>query len=475
MKRNFLLTMTLCFAIGAGAKVKLPTLMGDNMVLQQQTEVKLWGTAKPKAEVRVTPSWDGKTYTVRADKEGRWLAQVQTPQGGFTPYDITFDDGEPLTVRNVLVGEVWLASGQSNMEMPLKGFAGCCVQNGQDEILFSARNTGVRFFTVPKRQSYEPQAECDGHWALSNPDEAPEFSATAYHFATALTNVLQVPVGIVSCAYGGATVESWTNRELLETYPDISLHPDSIERMTPWERPLLMYNGMLRACENYTIRGFIWYQGCSNVGRHETYAQRLANLVELWRKEWGLGELPFYFVEIAPYQYGGTQEGKAAFLREAQFKAQALIPNSGMISTNDLVEPFEYYNIHPRQKTQVGRRLAYMALNRTYGRKQFICDSPQYKALEIEGDKALVSFDNLVMGICRNYDLRGFEVAGEDRVFHPADEVVLRWQTNHMVVSSKAVPHPVAVRYCFRDFQIGTMCGGGELPLIPFRTDDWEE
>ncbi len=411
MKSKVLALILLCGAASLGAKVKLPALVGDNMILQQQTEVKLWGTAAPEAEVRVTPSWNGQTMTCRADKDGGWTLAVETPAAGYTPYEITFDDGEKTTLKNILIGEVWLASGQSNMEMPLKGFAGCCIMNGADDIIVSAENKGVRMFTVPKHQTYELQTDCKGSWNIS-----------------------------------------------------------SIETML---RPMLMYNAMLKPLQNYTIKGFIWYQGESNVGRHETYAERLADMVQLWRKEWGLGELPFYFAEIAPYAYGGTQQEKAAYLREAQFRAQSLIPNSGMISTNDLVEPYEMYNIHPRNKTKVGQRLSYLALNLTYGLKQIHCFGPQYKSWTAKGSEAWVSFDHLEMGICRNYDLRGFEVAGEDRVFHPADKVWLHWQTNEVVISSEKVSHPVSVRYCFHDFQIGTMIGGNELPTIPFRTDNW--
>ncbi|WP_300703668.1 sialate O-acetylesterase [Bacteroides sp.] len=471
--KAFALIFLFC-ALSLGAKVKLPTLMGDNMILQQQTEVKLWGKATPKAEVRVTPSWSGKTTTCRADKDGNWLLTVSTPKAGYTPYEITFDDGEKTSVKNVLIGEVWLASGQSNMEMPLKGFGGCCIMNGADDIIAAVDNKGVRMFTVPKDQSYEPKTECAGSWNVASLETALDFSATAYHFATSLSRALQIPVGIINSSYGGATVEGWIGRKLLESYPDVSLNPDSVERLHPMHRPLLMYNAMLKPLQNYTIKGFIWYQGESNVGRHDTYAQRLADMVQLWRNDWGLGELPFYFVEIAPYAYGDKWDDTAgAYLREAQFKAQSLIPNSAMVSTNDLVEPFERFNIHPRNKTMVGHRLSYLALNLTYGKKQFVCFGPQYKDLTIEGNKALVSFDHLEMGICRNYDLRGFEVAGEDRVFYPADNVTLRWQTNHIILTSEKVPNPVAVRYCFRNFQSGTMIGGNELPLIPFRTDNW--
>lgn len=474
MKRKLTALLLLCCAATLGAKVKLASLVGDNMIVQQQTEVRLWGTAAPKAEVKVTPSWSGQAVTCRADGQGRWLVKVQTPEASFTPYEITFDDGEPLTIGNVLVGEVWLASGQSNMEMPLKGFGGCCIKDGQQEIINAAKLPHVRMFNVPRRQEYEPQTECGGQWLVPSIDTAPEFSATAWFFATSLSNALHIPVGIVNSSYGGSTVESWMCRELLETYPDISLKPEDMDKLVAWERPLLMYNAMIKPIENYTIKGIIWYQGCSHVGRHETYAQRLADMVKLWRSEWGLGEIPFYYAEIAPYDYDSpVQDGKGAYLREAQFKAQSLIPNSAMTSTNDLVEPYELHNIHPRNKQAVGQRLSYLALNLTYGKKQFVCFGPQYKSWTAKGREAWVSFDHLKMGICRNYDLQGFEVAGEDRVFHPADNVWVHWQTNEVVVSSDKVEKPVAVRYCFRDFQIGTMIGGGELPTVPFRTDNW--
>lgn len=474
MKKQFISLFLLCCAATLGAKVKLHSLVGDNMIVQQQTDVRLWGTARPGAEIKVTPSWSGQTATCQADAQGRWLLTVKTPQASMTPYEITFDDGEPLTVKNVLVGEVWLASGQSNMEMPLKGFAGCCIKDGAQEIINASSMPQVRMFNVPRKQEYEPQTECGGNWMVPSIETAPEFSATAWFFAKSVSKALGLPVGIINCSYGGSTVESWTNRALLETYPDVSLKPEDMEKVLSWERPLLMYNAMLKPVQNYTIKGIIWYQGCSNVGRHETYAQRLANMVDLWRKEWKLGEVPFYFVEIAPYDYdSAVQDEKAAYLREAQFKAQSLIPNSAMISTNDLAEPFERHNVHPRNKQTVGLRLSLLALNLTYGQKQFHCFSPQYKSWTAKGSEAWISLDHLEMGICRNYDIQGFEVAGEDRVFHPADNVWVHWQTNEIVVSSKQVAKPVAVRYCFHDFQPGTMIGGNELPLVPFRTDEW--
>lgn len=476
IKKQLLLITYLCCATMLGAKVKLPSLICDNMVLQQQTDIKLWGTATPKAEVRVTPSWNARPATCRADKDGRWLLKLSTPEAGYTPYHITFDDGEKLTVKNVLIGEVWLASGQSNMEMPLRGFYACPTEGGAEEIINASSEKGIRLFNVPKAQSYEPLDNCGGSWATPSVETASSFSAVAWFFAQSVSRALQVPVGIINSSFGGAKVESWTNRELVETYPDICLDRDSIQRMTEFLRPVLMYNAMLKPLQNFTVKGFIWYQGCSNVDTYATYADRLSRMVQLWRKEWGQGDIPFYYVEIAPHVYREhPQMGKAAYLREAQAKALELIPNSGMISTNDLVDTYERYNIHPRQKRKIGQRLSYMALNRTYGMEQLHCYSPQYKSLDIIDGKAIVSFDHLEEGICRFCDYEGFEIAGEDRVFHPADKVRFLWQTGQLEVSSQKVPRPAAVRYCFRDFQPGNMIGGNELPLIPFRTDNWDE
>lgn len=478
MKKVFLASVLIILALTASSKVKLGSLITDNMVLQQQTDARIYGTADPGMEINVIPSWDNKKYSTTADRTGEWCVAVKTPEGSFTPQSISVidSDGDTVKLNNILVGEVWLASGQSNMQMPLKGFPGCCIDGGYAEIS-SARNSAdkVRFYTVPLTQSYELLDTVNASWAVPSPETAPEFSALAWHYANQMADVLNVPVGIVSAAYGGAKVESWSSRELLEKYPDVSLDPKEIESMVHYWRPMLMYNAMFNPIKDYTYKGIIWYQGCSNVSSYETYAERLAAMVKLWRDEIGLGDIPFYAVEIAPYQYGDPNEvGRSPFLREAQWKAVELIPNSDMISINDLVKPYERYNIHPGNKEAAGRRLCDLALNKTYGKKQFLAGSPKYKSHRFVDGAAWVSIDSPNDGICRNYDISGFEIAGPDKVFHPADSVWLHWQTNEMVVSSKDVPEPVAVRYCFRDFLPGTLYGGNFLPLIPFRTDDWE-
>ena len=457
------------------AKVRPASLITDNMVLQQQTNARIWGEADPGSEVTVTPSWNGKAYTTTTDRTGQWSLAVETPKASYDKHSITISDGEPLTLNNILIGEVWLASGQSNMEMPLKGFPGCCVKDGYDEIAGAWRNADrIRFFTVPLNKSYTLLDSVNAVWTVPSADTAPDYSATAWYFANRLADVLGVPVGIVSDAHGGAKVESWTPREILETYPDVSLDPKDIEAMVHYHRPMLMYNAMFNPVKNYTYNGIIWYQGCSNVSNYEVYAQRLANMVKHWRAEIGLGDIPFYSVEVAPYEYGEPNEtGRAAWLREAQRKAIELIPNSGIIGTSDLAEPYERFNIHPGNKAAVGHRLGDLALNRTYGKTQFPVDGPTYKGHKFQNGEAWVALDTPGYGICRNYDIKGFEVAGPDKVFHPADSVWLHWQTNEMVVSSRQVPNPVAVRYCWRDFLPGNLHGGNYLPLTPFRTDDW--
>lgn len=460
---------------GLQAKVTPGSMISDNMVLQQNAKALLYGNADPGKTVTVTPSWSDTPYKTKAASDGKWSLKIDTPVGGYTPYSITISDGTPLTLNNVLIGEVWLASGQSNMEMPLKGFPGCCIEGGYDEVATSREKADkIRFYTVPLKQSYEPLEAIDAAWTVPGPDTAAEYSATGWYFAKRLNDVLDVPVGIVRCAYGGAKVESWTPREILETYPDVSLNPADVENMVHYHRPMLMYNAMFVPAKDYTYKGIIWYQGCSNVGAHDVYPERLAKMVAHWRDEIGEGEIPFYQVEIAPYEYG-AEDGNymAPLLRESQWKAAEIIPNSGIICTNDLAKPFERYNIHPADKATPGKRLAELALSKTYGNKVFPVECPRYKGAAAKDGAMWVAIESKSDGICRNYDIEGFEVAGDDRVFHPADSVWLHWQTNEFVVSSKEVSNPVAVRYGWRDFLPGNVHAGNYLPLVPFRSDDW--
>lgn len=456
------------------AKVVLPEIIGDHMVLQQNTDVKLWGTAAAQKVVEITVSWNNQTYKVQSESDGSWIASIPTPQASYTPHTILFDDGEQTTIGNVLIGEVWFCSGQSNMEMPLNGFRNCPIEGANETIATAAQWKGIRMATIEKTGHLTPQQNCKGAWKESNPTNAPWFSATAFYFAQMLNRVLDVPVGIINCSWGGSKVEGWLPEEIVAGYPDVDLKKERIKPANGdwnWLTPTIMYNGMLYPLKNYTIKGFLWYQGESNVGRHATYAERLSTLVAHWRSLWQLGELPFYLVEIAPHDYGEGIAG--ALLREAQFKAAEIIPNSGIISTNDLVEDYELPNIHPKDKKEVGNRLAYMALNRTYGYRNIDCDGISFKSMNVEGNTATISFHGAEDGFNRMIGMEGFEIAGEDHLFYPAKAEIV----NHTQIklTSDSVKAPVAVRYCFRNFMPGNVADLRGLPLFPFRTDTWSE
>lgn len=472
MKRLLCVLMGLAAVWSASAKVTLPEQIGDNMVLQQNASVRLWGWTDPRTTVRVSTTW-GARAKVESNAEGRWEVRLQTPAGGYAPQRVTISDGDRVVLENVLIGEVWLAGGQSNMEMPLDGYTNCPVIGANEVIARAdALRDRIRYVKIPQTATYTPQDRVAGRWVCLTSETAPRLSAVGYFYAERLNDVLDVPVGIIDCNWGGSRVEAWCDRATLETYPDVTLEEATLERQHPASRPMVMYNAMLLPVSPYTVRGFIWYQGESNVGSYAVYAERLSKMVALWRRIWGGGELPFYYVEIAPFAYDGNAGAdRAACLREQQFRAQAMIPSSGMISTNDLVAPYEDVNIHPSNKRDVGYRLAYMALNRTYGRKTVACESPHFERAEFADGKAVVTIAGLKGGYNRMTGIEGFELCGADGVFYPA-EVSIDGNLR-LIVTSKQVPAPTAVRYCFRNFQIGNLADSRGLPLIPFRTDDY--
>ena len=353
--------------------------------------------------------------------------------------------------------------------MPLGGYWNGLIEGGNEVIACAdAQRNRIRFLKVAYSQGYTPQERVPGVWNEFTTATAARCSATAYFFAEMLSRALDVPVGVIDSSWGGSRIECWTPRAALETYPDIDLDEKAVADLPDYMRPMAMYNAMVYPLTRYTVRGLLWYQGESNIGHHTEYAARMADMVAGWRAQWGLGELPFYFVEIAPFGYGN---GLAPYLREAQCRAQALIPGSGMVSTNDLVLPCEEGNIHPRDKRSVGKRLAFWALNRTYGRKDVACENMQFRSMEVRDGKAYLSFDNTFGGFGRAFDLRGFEVCGADRMFRPAQ---VHFEGNErLIVFLPDIPEPVAVRYGFRDFQPGNVVNTRELPLVPFRTDDF--
>lgn len=468
-KKFVLFALLTCISIVGSAKIKLPEIISDNMVLQQKTNVKLWGKALPNATVTIKTSWCKETFKTRSSKNGNWIIKIPTPAATYRPQRIVFSDGGKTEIHNILIGEVWFCSGQSNMEMPLGGFMNCPVQGANDEIANVSQYKGIRCAVIHHDSALTPCDEVAGKWMESTPENAIKFSATAFYFAASVNKSLNIPIGIIDCSWGGSTIEGWLPKEILEGYKDVDLGKAGGKDCPAYLQPMIMYNGMLKPLENYTIKGFLWYQGESNIGKHATYADRMATMVKLWRDEWGQGELPFYYVEIAPYEYG--QGDRGAYIRESQYKAQALIPNSGMISTNDLVEPYESHNIHPKNKKMVGKRLSYLALKNVYGIKGILDRGPEYKSMEIKDSKAIISFNNVSDGFSRMDGLVGFEIAGDDKIFHLAKAKPCG--VSQIEVSSDEVAQPIAVRYCFRNFEIGNVYNSRELPMVPFRTDNW--
>ena len=464
----------LCFCIASQAKLALSSICSDGMVLQQKTEAVIWGTSDAGAQITVIPSWNGKSYRGKADAEGNWKIKVETPAGSYKAYSISVKGGgSSARINDVLVGEVWFASGQSNMEMPMRGFFNCPVENAQEYICAPAATEKIRMFTVPIRQTYDLQTEVDAQWKGAQPETIPEMSATAFFFAHEMNEMLDVPVGIVSCARGGARVESWLPKEILENYPDEDLSKEAIEAMTEYTRPYMAYNGMLHPVKGYTVKGFIWYQGCSNVGKHEQFVDRMSTLVSHWRECWGDtdAQLPFYMVEIAPYRYKpATAVSYASLLRLAQHEAAQTIPNCGIVVTNDLVDSFEMDNIHPMRKLEVGQRLARLALNRNYGFHTVACDSPEaVRCYRLPaGNELGVELTQTPNGLSRWMEIEGLEVAGSEGIFYPVTYAYFEWETRVLRVRSEFVHDPCEVRYGWGDFNPGNLKNAEGLPVSPF-------
>ena len=482
MKKNiFVISLLAMMVLSVQAKVRLPHLIGDNMVIQQNTEARLWGWAKPRKNVNVSVSWSDKTYSTKTSAEGRWMVKVATPAASYDPLSITFDDGEPITIHNVLAGEVWVCAGQSNMEMPVKGFGNCPVDGYVDEVLNARQYKGIHYVKVPSVMSMTPLEDANCQWVEIGPQTVSDASATGYFFAQVINKTLDIPVGLVIANKGGTRVESWLTRENLQKYTNEPLDTMGIVNGHSWDyhRQLVWGNGTFNPILNYTVKGIIYYQGCSNVGDPgDQYSQRMKLLVDQWRSQFALGEIPFYFVEIAPYHYDNIMGEDGARLREQQYKASTIIPNSGLVCTNDLAYPYETTQIHPAQKKPVGQRLACLALNQTYGMDYLWCKSPSFKDMKIVGDTIHIHLSDDYGSISRFDDIQGFEVAGADKVFHP-EKAEHCWQPGGgywdetIRITCPEVKNPVALRYCFRNFLLGNLKNGAGLPLFPFRTDNW--
>lgn len=459
------LLVTVCLllaSLGAFAQLRLPALLSDNMVLQQNATVKLWGWAGPGEKIKVRVPWSNRVDSVVTSRDATWSLSVQTPAAG-GPYTITIQGNTSIELKNVLIGEVWVCSGQSNMEW--SGNHG--LKDIKAELPVCADNN-IRFFHVPKSTSPYPQDDVKAKWAACDSNVLKSFSAVAYFFGKTLKKNLNVPIGLINTSWGGTAAEVWTPAEAVEKDATLKAAAAKLTPSNHWPyHPGYSYNAMIYPLLQFRIAGSIWYQGESNVGTASTYTQLFNTMIGEWRKAWGYN-FPFYYVQIAPYRYGPGIKG--ALLREAQ-TATLKYPRTGMAVITDLVD--DTTNIHPQNKHDVGLRLANWALGDTYGKTGLVYKSPLYERMERQKGKIVVYFTNAEGGLKTSSGKPAqFFIAGPDKKFVPAD---VKLEGNKAIVSAKAVKQPEAVRFSFTNSGIGNVFNAAGLPLNPFRTDNWEE
>mgnify|MGYP000848869458 FL=1 len=463
-----LLGIFLLSVLSLNAKIKVAPILGDNMVLQRNTEVKLWGTADPNQKLTLTTSWNKAKISTVANDKGEWLVKAKTTEAG-GPFTVTITSGkEKVQLQNILLGEVWLCSGQSNMEMPMVGYNDQPV-NGSNNALAEAENCQIRLYNVKRVSIATPQDTCVGEWSVASAKSASSFSAVGYFYAKQLQKALKVPVGVINSSWGGSRIEAWIDAETMKKFPE-SLKTTTHEKTGANQRASHLYNGMIAPIKNYGIRGAIWYQGESNRSEYQYYAGLTKAMIENWKRDFELKELPFYFVQIAPYSYNDSKDILSGKFYDEQLKASLEIPHTGMVATVDFGEEF---CIHPAEKETVAKRLSYWALSETYKIEGISYKNPVYKSLQVKDSALVVSFDNLGTGLSSfGKELTNFEVAGEDKVFYPATAKI---RSKQVVLYAPEVKKPVAARYCYVNYPSGKgfLYNTAGLPVLPFRTDNW--
>lgn len=482
----------------ARAEVKLPALFSDNMVLQRDKPVAVWGWAGDGEAVTV--ELNGKTASTKA-VDGKWLVHLPKLKAG-GPHRLEVRGENTITLNNVLVGEVWICSGQSNMEWPIRATF------EPEKALASARNNNIRVFTVPKLKAAKPEDDVEGKWAVCSPTILSNFSAVAYYFGRDLQKAIHVPIGLIHTSWGGSPAEVWLRQEVLEENPQFKkeiLDPAAAaeerhrEALAKWEqekaalesegkkttrrqpnlgwRPAELYNGMIAPLVPFSIRGAIWYQGESNAGRAHQYRALFPAMIQNWREDFGQGDFPFLLVQLAPWDKNRKRdlseiakepvESDWAELREAQLLSTKTLPNVAIAVITDFGDKDD---IHPARKEPVGQRLALAARAVAYKHK-ITYSGPVYRSMVIEGDKAIISFDSLCKGlVAKGGPLTGFAIAGADRKFLWANAEI---REDKVVVSHPDVPRPVAVRHGWADFPVVNLYNTAGLPASPFRTDNF--
>ncbi|MCL2710812.1 MAG: sialate O-acetylesterase [Planctomycetaceae bacterium] len=469
----FLSALFLAFAVStAVADVKLPALIGNNMVLQRDMSNTLWGWADAGEDIRVT--FNGQTKAAKADDAGKWSLKLDPiPVGG--PFEMTITGKNTIRLSNILVGDVWVCSGQSNMQWSVRGSA------DPDNEIANANYPKIRLITVPNVSSSTPKEDFNGNWVECSPATIANFSAVAYSFGRKIHQEKDIPIGLIHSSWGGSSCETWINPDVVTQYRDY----DEIMRRkaaAEVEKPQggdnqhagYLYNGMIVPIKNYGIKGAIWYQGETNAGRAYQYRTLFPLMIQNWREEWGQGDFPFYFVQLANFMAVKEQPSESAWaeLREAQSMTAQSLRNTGEAVIIDIGEADD---IHPRNKQDVGLRLALLALARDYrspGDRFVAPEGPRFQSMRIEGNKAIISYRLLFSANdLKTKDggpVKGFAIAGADRKFHWADARIV---ANRVEVSSPNVPHPVAVRYAWADNPVCNLYNSADLPAAPFRTD----
>jgi len=462
MKHIFLTLLILSvFSSTMFGKIILPSVFSDNMVLQQNSQVAIWGWSDPGEKIKIVASWDTKdTIKVKADNTSEWKTSIQTIGAG-GPYSIQILGSGKVELKNIMLGEVWICSGQSNMEMSVNWK----LINGEEEAA-KANNPNIRIFHVQKIGAEYPQQTCNATWTMCTPETMRATSATGYFFARELQQKLNVPVGIIVSAWGGTPAEVWIEKSRIEKDPVLNMHKYS-QHFDGWPGAAgVLYNSMISPVVPYGIAGAIWYQGESNCDNYQIYSSLMKTLIENWRADFKK-DFPFYLVQIAPFNYG--DKGTSQYIREQEDIVAKTVPNTGMVVISDLVDNIK--DIHPKNKLDVGKRLANYALAETYKQNIGAYKSPEFQSMQVEKDKVRVTFNNVLTGLkCTGKTPAKFLISGEDKNFVPA---TAKMDGKTIVLSSKLVKTPVAVRFCFDNTSMPDVFSTEGLPLAPFRTDKW--
>lgn len=483
-------TFVLAFGTLGHADVRMPAIFGNHMVLQQGQKDRVWGWAEPGEEVVI--SIDGQSHKAKAGSDGKWSVMLDPMKAG-GPHIMTVQGKNTLKFEDVLVGEVWICSGQSNMQWSVN------VSNDAELERLAAKFPKIRLVSVPQVGTQEPQYDFKGQWSVCTPESIGNFSAVGYFFGRQLYETLEVPIGLINNAWGGSACEAWIQRELLakdENYKPLldrwsqmenavaelskggDLNEDQKKQLGNLQnqmrgnaRPGNIYNGVLKSHIGYGIRGAVWYQGESNAGRAYQYRDLFPLMIKSWRDEWGQGDFSFYWVQLADFQPEKPEPGDSSWaeLREAQTMTMSKLPKTGEAVIIDIGEGRD---IHPRNKQDVGKRLARWALANDYGIKVNY-KSPTYKSMEKQDNKVVLTFDSVGSGLYAFdvADPRGFAIAGDDQKFYWAQAKILG--PDKVEVSCDKVTKPVAVRYAWADNPVCNLYSRDGLPATPFRTDDW--